>query len=159
MSFLSKIFKKKPGGSFIGNLFRKVASSATGGLIGSGQNKIQNDQNALYTLSEDAYKKEYGMSKKDGAARMGIDWQDTTPKLLSSSSNNNTGTLVLNPNTGVYENQDSTLGKLFSEPFDLGKYIKLPSVPVGADNSWIKYIFIALAVFLIIPRLLPSKKY
>lgn len=33
MSFISNLFKKKPGGTFIGNLFRTVTGVATGGLI------------------------------------------------------------------------------------------------------------------------------
>lgn len=38
MSFLSKIFKKKKGGTLVGNLIRGVANSASGGILGNGQN-------------------------------------------------------------------------------------------------------------------------
>ena len=40
MSFLGGLFKKKPGGTFVGNLFRGVASSATA-CSRSGANKIE----------------------------------------------------------------------------------------------------------------------
>lgn len=36
MGFLSNIFKKKKGGTFVGNLLRGGASAFTGGLLGSG---------------------------------------------------------------------------------------------------------------------------
>lgn len=36
MSFFSKILKKKPGGTLLGNILRKVASAFTGGILGEG---------------------------------------------------------------------------------------------------------------------------
>lgn len=36
MSFFSNIFKKKSGGTVVGNLIRGVASTATGGILGQG---------------------------------------------------------------------------------------------------------------------------
>ena len=36
MGFFKNIFKKKKGGTFVGNLIRGVASTATGGVLGSG---------------------------------------------------------------------------------------------------------------------------
>jgi hypothetical protein len=41
MSFIDNIFKKKPGGTFVGNLIRTSASTLTGGLIGAGLNRIE----------------------------------------------------------------------------------------------------------------------
>ena len=35
------LFSKKPGGTFFGNLLRGVASAATGGILGSGANRIE----------------------------------------------------------------------------------------------------------------------
>ena len=35
------LFSKKPGGTFFGNLLRGVASKASGGLIGTGANRIE----------------------------------------------------------------------------------------------------------------------
>lgn len=40
MSFFSKIFRKKPGGTFFGNLIRQVANEASGGLLGTGKNRV-----------------------------------------------------------------------------------------------------------------------
>lgn len=36
MGFLKNIFKKKKGGTFVGNLLRGASSSVTGGILGSG---------------------------------------------------------------------------------------------------------------------------
>ncbi|WP_142786097.1 hypothetical protein [Changchengzhania lutea] len=36
MGFFKKLFKKKKGGTFFGNLLRKGANVATGGILGSG---------------------------------------------------------------------------------------------------------------------------
>lgn len=41
MGFLKNIFKKKPGGTLLGNLVRGVSSAATGGILGSGANRIE----------------------------------------------------------------------------------------------------------------------
>nr|WP_199158751.1 hypothetical protein [Pedobacter sp. ASV2] len=35
------LFSKKPGGTFFGNLLRGVASKASGGLLGTGANRIE----------------------------------------------------------------------------------------------------------------------
>lgn len=37
MGFFKNIFKRKKGGTFFGNLIRGVASTATGGLLGTGK--------------------------------------------------------------------------------------------------------------------------
>lgn len=36
MGFFGKIFKRKKGGTFVGNLIRSVSSKATGGILGNG---------------------------------------------------------------------------------------------------------------------------
>lgn len=36
MGFFKNIFKKKPGGTFLGNLIRKGANVASGGVLGNG---------------------------------------------------------------------------------------------------------------------------
>lgn len=36
MSFLSKLFKKKPGGTFVGNLIRTVVGKKSSGAVGNG---------------------------------------------------------------------------------------------------------------------------
>lgn len=39
--FLKKLFKRKPGGTMIGNLLRKVSNQMTGGVLGNGMMKLQ----------------------------------------------------------------------------------------------------------------------
>lgn len=46
MSFFSKIFKKKPGGTLFGNLLRIGAKSVSGGLLGNGANMIPLEEGA-----------------------------------------------------------------------------------------------------------------
>ncbi len=41
MGFFSNIFKKKKGGTFVGNLIRSGAKAATGGLLGNGDSLRQ----------------------------------------------------------------------------------------------------------------------
>lgn len=41
MGLFSNIFKKKPGGTMVGNLLRGVSSNFTGGMLGSGANRIE----------------------------------------------------------------------------------------------------------------------
>lgn len=55
MGFLSNIFKKKKGGTFVGNLLRGASSSVTGGILGSGAGlakweaeQAQKEQDAYY---------------------------------------------------------------------------------------------------------------
>lgn len=36
MGFLAKIFKKKPGGTFLGNMIRNVVGKYSGGILGNG---------------------------------------------------------------------------------------------------------------------------
>lgn len=38
--FLKKVFKKKPGGTVVGNLIRLAANKATGGILGTGANRL-----------------------------------------------------------------------------------------------------------------------
>lgn len=44
MAFLGSLFKKKPGGTLVGNLLRGAASNFTGGILGSGANRIEYGQ-------------------------------------------------------------------------------------------------------------------
>lgn len=52
MGFFKDIFKKKKGGTFVGNLIRKTAYEASGGLFGSGKglNKWETSQGYNPTL-------------------------------------------------------------------------------------------------------------
>jgi len=41
MSLFKNLFKKKPGGTLVGNLLRGVANQATGGILGNGAARIE----------------------------------------------------------------------------------------------------------------------
>lgn len=43
MSFFKNIFKKKKGGTLVGNLLRSTASAYTGGILGQGANMLPLD--------------------------------------------------------------------------------------------------------------------
>lgn len=68
MGFLSGIFKKKKGGTLVGNLLRGGASAMTGGLLGSGQGlanweaeQAREQQQALSTLRTPQYNPNQGI--------------------------------------------------------------------------------------------------
>ena len=44
MSFLKKIFKKKKGGTMLGNLIRGVAKKVSGGKLGTGKHMLKDDK-------------------------------------------------------------------------------------------------------------------
>lgn len=46
MSFLKNIFKKKPGGTLVGNLLRVGVNKASGGIMGTGANMLPADSQA-----------------------------------------------------------------------------------------------------------------
>ena len=59
MGFFKKLFKRKKGGTFFGNLLRKASSVATGGILGSGvglaaweAKQEQKDMQALQAAQE-----------------------------------------------------------------------------------------------------------
>lgn len=54
MGFLKNIFKKKEGGSKLGNLLRGVSSSFTGGILGSGAGLAKSDAEFARRREEEA---------------------------------------------------------------------------------------------------------
>lgn len=44
MAFLKNLFKRKPGGTFVGNLIRGAANKFSGGLLGNGAMMIKPDE-------------------------------------------------------------------------------------------------------------------
>lgn len=63
MSFISNLFKKKPGGTAIGNLFRKAANTATGGILGNGANMITQQEYDKKNITDAEYEMKYGLTK------------------------------------------------------------------------------------------------
>lgn len=54
MGFFKNLFKRKEGGTFVGNLFRSVAKPLTGGVLGSGAGLAKWEQEqALKRLEEE----------------------------------------------------------------------------------------------------------
>lgn len=62
MSFKA-LFKRKPGGTFLGNLVRKAASQATGGVLGKGSLKISQNEYDLKNLNDQDFTQKYGKNK------------------------------------------------------------------------------------------------
>lgn len=46
MSFFKDLFKRKPGGTFLGNLLRSAAHTASGGMLGNGAMMLKSDESA-----------------------------------------------------------------------------------------------------------------
>ena len=63
MSFFGNIFKKKPGGTGLGNLIRGVVSKATGGALGTGKGIISQQDYDKKILPDVEYYSRYGQTK------------------------------------------------------------------------------------------------
>lgn len=61
---LKDLFKRKPGGTFVGNLLRGAANKASGGVLGNGAMMITQEQADIRDLSNDAYIAKYGKTKE-----------------------------------------------------------------------------------------------
>lgn len=63
MGFLSNVFKKKPGGTMLGNLVRGAANKATGGVLGNGAGIISQEDFDKTTLSDVEFYNRYAKTK------------------------------------------------------------------------------------------------
>jgi hypothetical protein len=63
MAFLGGLFKRKPGGTMLGNLIRGAANKASGGVLGNGSMMITQDQADLRDLTDADYVAKYGKTK------------------------------------------------------------------------------------------------
>lgn len=57
------LFKRKPGGTLIGNLLRGVAKNATGGALGNGAMMISQEDADRRDLSDNDFSAKYGKTK------------------------------------------------------------------------------------------------
>jgi hypothetical protein len=89
MGFLSNLFKRKPGGTVIGNLFRGVASAASGGILGNGAMMISQQDADKRDLTDADYEKKYSQTKAG------------VPVQAQTVVDPNTGQVVTTPATGV----------------------------------------------------------
>lgn len=78
MGFLKNIFKRKPGGTFVGNLLRKTANTVAGAIpfvggiaskiVGQGAMMISQEEADKRDLSDEDYYNKYGQYK-DGRVK------------------------------------------------------------------------------------------
>lgn len=69
MSFISNIFKKKPGGTTVGNLIRGVASKATSGALGNGAGIITQEFFDKTQLTDIEFYNKYAKTKNGVALK------------------------------------------------------------------------------------------
>lgn len=70
MGWLSDIFKRKPGGTAVGNILRSLSSSLTDGKLGSGANMISQQEYDYKNLSDSDFARRYGYNK--AGVRVGV---------------------------------------------------------------------------------------
>lgn len=63
MGFLSNIFKKKPGGTVVGNLIRGVVNKASSGVLGTGAGMISQKDYDKRVLTDVEFYSRYGETK------------------------------------------------------------------------------------------------
>ena len=91
MGFFKNIFKKKEGGTFVGNLLRGTSSAMTGGLLGSGAelHKWEEEQRAKGLLGSTPPIQNQGYNAGQNlvqhvAIPAGVDGGSTNPKIGES---------------------------------------------------------------------------
>lgn len=87
MSFLSNLFKRKVGGTAVGNALRVFAGAYTGGAMGNGRMMITDLEADKRDLSEADFVTKYGMTKA-------LAVPGTLPKSQYRNNNNNP---IVNP--------------------------------------------------------------
>ncbi len=84
MSFLGNLFKRKPGGTVLGNILRKTANTVAGVIpfVGGVASKIVG-QGAMMISQEDADKRD--LSDADYVAKYGVLKDGRAPSVLNSA--------------------------------------------------------------------------
>lgn len=80
MGFLSGIFKRKKGGTFVGNLIRGAASKATGGILGSGAGLAAWEAKEAEKKTEGLQNQIAHLTSKINSKQMGADLVSSTIK-------------------------------------------------------------------------------
>ncbi len=93
MGFFSNIFKKKKGGTVVGNFIRGVASTATGGVLGSGVGL------ANWEAEQEA-KKDAALKAELKDLRRQIDSKQLGADLVNSAVSNGVASKQSSPNMG-----------------------------------------------------------
>ena len=140
MSFLKNVFKKKPGGSMVGNLFRKGINMASGGVLGTGEQIAKRDAN-------DAINQQYNAI----LATQGKAVADTYKSLAMTGASPDSILGMLQPKAAESEPK---------KPFlDLNDFLKLPTINHGMDTKQMPIvpILIGVAALIFLPKLLSKK--
>lgn len=95
MGFFKNIFKKKRGGTVVGNLIRGVASTATGGALGSGV-ALKN-----WEAKQDAKEKQ-ALHNEIASLRKSIDGRQMGEDLVKSAVKNGAASGQTDPNLGEH---------------------------------------------------------
>jgi len=134
MSFFSNLFKKKPGGTLVGNLLRGVAQSVPivgGTVIGTGKDKI-----------------ELGQTQTNG--ELASQYNQLAQQQAVSYTHDADGNIVgsIAPVT-VSASSGTSPGVTQPQQIDLNDYIKAPDVTVKPDRTiWFALGGIALILLL-----------
>ncbi|MFI1773761.1 hypothetical protein [Thalassobellus citreus] len=87
MGFFKKLFKKKKGGTFFGNLIRKASNVATGGILGNGEQLAKQDakfEQQEYDRAVSQQQKQ--LSAKSIGNKLGQALKPTVDKALNSQT-------------------------------------------------------------------------
>ena len=115
MGFFSNIFKKKKGGTLFGNLLRGAASTATGGILGSGAGLAKWEAEQEQIEYDKAYKATQERLQQNAAYNAGR----STGNMINLSSD---------PNDPAVKQTEKNATKLFFKKF--GAWIALAAVAV-----------------------------
>jgi hypothetical protein len=66
------VFKRKPSGTFVGNLIRKAVNQASGGVLGNGAMKIDQQEYDSKNLTDSDFQYKYRKSKTGVPSNTGI---------------------------------------------------------------------------------------
>lgn len=118
--FLKKVFKKKPGGTVIGNLIRVAANKATGGILGTGANRLpvvvqKTEDPAPWLGGGEQYKKpiqEVVQQNQSQALKQSL--KDLPGQLLGQLIENQTGTANL-PKTAALRDAERAAENMKNE--------------------------------------------
>jgi hypothetical protein len=145
MGFLKGLFKRKPGGTLVGNLLRGVAKGASGGILGNGGMMISQFDADKRDLSDDDFKKRYGYAKNDQRALdyatsiamdiAGSAWHAGLPNERFNASAGNTSTSTNNTEKAVNSVIKTSIGQF------LKKWWWATLLPFGIGITAVIYFF------------------
>lgn len=146
MGFLKKLFKKKKGGTKLGNLIRGVANKVSGGKLGTGKNMLKVDEVPNDDLSQATASLIKTGSYKDGSV-VGAQLVDIASNAINNGLDKERGTdsllgggLAILDNFGQKTATDYTKNRVMDF---IKKYWVWVVFPVGLVIVWklVKMIF------------------